>query len=663
MAEELGRMSVWPVTIALPPSPLAVASLSPDSEEVHEAIAVQLPSTLPSLANSPSILGVAFRPLHYSRSMLLSGLSDAAATAAHAALTATKTFTGRKRPRKDSHAHTGVMQSGTPAPGSSVTDDGGGSLASISTKGDGAATQAAERPQRPTEMEQKQAFQKVLFLQQQQQMMMRSLKVLKERQEKEATSSSSVATQSQMLDRLREQLHAHHESLRSQVSIFTSAGKLPDLGASLSALIEIDKEASEKGLNLGGPSNIQALMIRHRQQQQHQQQQQQPASQEQAMQQRVAARNNAPDTSTATSSTVAGQSADPAPKQPLNSQPFWLGAIMWSVALPNKQRSQVATLVSAQCAPNTAKENLMLPWPQKFMVSEVQTVTLSALQQYAASKRIPCILFQPHVLAQQPGQTQRPQQQQTNESMYLMLARMIDTKKGCAFMKLQGPNIAPDSGIVVIPTTPPGGGSARRLLGLVFNKAVPWHLFAPQPVPASTSTQAASQPQTQQKPSAGPAATSVSGGAQPDGLTQPPQSLPTMIAPTTMQSGADASSGGSMSTAQLNQQLPTWARPQASTVNASAAFGGIDTGVSGTAMPLQAPQNTAPAMPGNIDLAALATQLGLAGRQLPLQQQPQQQVGQASWSATAGNDAAASNTAGAAIDFEALQRMLGLNSS
>lgn len=671
-ATDLGKIGAWPSTVILPDSGSSFAMLSVEAERLHRTISDNLPPTLPSISDAPSILGANFRPVTFAKGMLLSGYSDAAGTAARAAANANIPITSRKRQRRQS------VKGGQFGIQTDKKDEDLGSIASNLT---GATANTINQPLPDTtprkSVSEAQAIQKVLFLQQQQQMMMRNVKILQQ-QEEDKGSNKGSPTRNRLLHQFREQLDSQQDTLRSYQIKLSSGGLVPDLNNSLNALMAIDREATNQGIHLGGPSNMQALVARHRQQ---------LLAQQQKAQEQL--NGNAPSTtqpSVAPSITTAGdvstQPTDAADGQQVKrpgGQVFWAGAITWNMALPNKQRNHAATFVMAQCAPNTDQSTLLLPWPQKFTISEVRTVSLSTMQQYATSHSTPCIIFNPKPLpnsVQGGPSPDAPSANKTNETMYMMLARMIDSKKGCAYMKLQdAPNAPAEAGIVIVPTAPAPGSTARRLLGLVFKDPVPWHMFLPQTAPGVTAVQPGAIAANAQSTQAGNAFVRPPVTPQaPPALFQQQQALARPVMPQTPQQSQQigGSTGGtpsqatpippamgtlsSLSAAQMAQQIPAWAasalgnqQQQQSKLNAlptslaalqqamqmnsggmnagNASFGGGNNENKGV--------NLANIFGGgdqnrmNIDFSALASQLNIPVNRpgMPNQQQPPQQQG------------------------------------
>lgn len=575
-ATELGKIGAWPSTVVLPDSGASIAMLSVEAERLHRTISDNLPPTLPSISDAPSILGASFRPVTFAKGMLLSGYSDAAGTAARAAANANIPITSRKRQRRQS------VKGGQLGGQTNKNDEGaGGSILNVN----GASANTISQPLPDTtprkSVSEAQAIQKVLFLQQQQQMMMRNVKILQQ-QEEDKGSNKGSPTRNRLLNQFREQLDSQQDALRSYQIKLSSGGLIPDLNNSLNALMAIDREATNQGIHLGGPSNMQALVARHRQQ---------LLAQQQKAQEQLA--GTAPSTaqpsvppSTTTIGEVSTQPTDVSDGQQVRKpggQVFWVGAITWNMALPNKQRNHAATFVMAQCAPNTDQSTLLLPWPQKFTISEVKTVSLSTMQQYATSHGTPCIIFNPKPLpnsVQGGPSPDAPSANKTNETMYMMLARMIDSKKGCAYMKLQdAPNAPAEAGIVIVPTAPAPGSTARRLLGLVFKEPVPWHMFLPQTVPgAAVAVQPGTVAANVQSTQAGNVfARPPSTPQAPPALFQQQQASARPVMPQTPQQSQQigVSTGGTpsqatpippamgtlsaLSAAQMTQQIPAWA--------------------------------------------------------------------------------------------------------
>lgn len=698
-AQELGKMAVWPSTHVLPSSPGASSnSLTPECEKVHGCILDEMPSTYPSNSDPPSILGGQYKGTSNAQGLLLAGLSDAAASAAKASLGASNMLS-RKRVRKlSSDSKSQKEKSGQNDSFTGQTEVGNKLL----TDG-GTSTNANDLGRNDID---KVALHKIVFLQQQQQMMMRNLAVAARQQQTKGPDQDSPVRQ-RLLEQFRDQLIAQQAALKSQATILHSGGSVPNLSNSLTTLIAIDKEARDRGLHLGGPSGMQQAMVQRQKQLMHIQQQQQMSSS--SLSSSTAAQVANPPNITAAPSTLSnptpyllsslsapmtGQSISPA-----GAQPFWNGAIMWTVALANNKRNQAVTFVSAHCAPNTLRDALMLPWQQRLNISEVQSITLASLQSYAAKNSIPCVLFQPLnvPIPARPQTGGAPAPQQTNETMYHMLAKMIDSKKSCAFISLQGENCTPEAGMVLVPTsTQAAGPTNKRLLGLVFKQAVPWQQFSsPLATTSMGQTQGGSnavpsfpsqqlgqigQQQAKMEPSnsflsnssslvsSNPLATVLGSAAIPQQALFQPQQPPS----------DQINATSSIST--TSQQMPLWAQPLASatfpTVQAPPSALPSSTTTFPT-MPLQAislplsDMNTN----GNFDLQALGNQFNLNAQQPSLSQEQSQLTqppafntsnfwtnpAQNSNNISMPNNNPAQSTA--PLDMDAIQRLLGLNTS
>lgn len=439
---------------------------------------------------------------------------------------------------------------------------------------------------------------------------------------------------------------------------------------------------------------MQQAMVQRQKQLMHLQQQQQQQQLQNKMQppestSEITSNTKVPDTSVpAVSSGATGPQSSPSG----GSSSFWNGAIMWTVAMPGNKRNQAVTFVSAHCAPNTSKDTLMLPWQQRLNISEVQSITLSALQSYAAKNSTPCILFQPLnvPMPNRPSNSggSTPAPQQTNEAMYVMLAKMIDSKKSCAFIPLQGVNCTSEAGMVLVPTATQAGSSTKRLLGLIFRQSVPWHLFGASTAAGQTQGSVAQAPQQQpqqllQPPpmprtSFTPATAGSNPGAQiPLPSNNTPLQQAALFQPQQQMNQMNQMTNSSLAPASFNPQLPAWAQQSATQVPQSASP------VKFPSVPLQS-NSAAPSNNLEFDLQSLSNQFNFNASVPPPQllQQTQQSQPQAQqqpvpnfnpamlnnlW-AMQGNssDQSQQSSTGqqpAPLDLDALQRLLGLNQS
>lgn len=228
---------------------------------------------------------------------------------------------------------------------------------------------------------------KVLFLQQQQAMMLRNLAIAA-KQSANAQSgedaSSAPPMQRQYLEQLKNQLIAQQNALRLQAQQLTSGkGPPPNFNLSLHSLVNIDKEAREMGVNLGGPSTLE----QQRQQTAPGQQARPPqqtssvapgtqvlnaqaagvaaqagdglAAAAQTQQQQVQQAQQAIIGQPPTAGPGATTARPPTAPATGGGKPFWTGGISWSINDPNtKQKRDIATLVMASAAPNAHLQDL-----------------------------------------------------------------------------------------------------------------------------------------------------------------------------------------------------------------------------------------------------------------------------------------------------------------
>lgn len=696
-AQELGKMGAWPITHMLPSHINGTASsLSAECEKVHRCILDELPADYPSNTDSPNILGAQYKITGNAQGLLLSGLSDAAAIAAKAAISIT-TMASRKRSRKHTvdgrsindklHNDNGLKRDDNSQQGASVQSSTTNDIRSnIDAKGETF----------------KMAVNKIIFLQNQQQKMMRNLALAAQKQQERPMDNESPARQ-RLIEQLRDELIAQQTVLKSHASVLHSGGPVPNLNATLNSLISIDKNARDKGLQLGGPSEMQMAIVQRQKQLMHQQQQQQQQQNQQTQQQQsLDNQSQMPMLTSGTQATTQGSEsiASTMPSQATASaqslqqkksgagQAFWNGAILWSVTTPNKERNQAAVFVSGHCAPKTSKDTLMLPWQQKLTISEIQTISIPAIQTFAAQNSTSCVLFQPLAAPQanKSGPNEgnaAPSPQQSNEAMYVMLARMIDTRKACAFIPLQGENCTPEAGLVIIPTPTQAGGNQRRLLGLVFKQNVPWHLFggkqstsngAQQSLQSQTQTLAGAVrpllPAQQQQPPQHQQISqpfSLQAALKAGQFASPATNLPTStILGNAQQNLFQPQQQINQANGVLNQQqLPLWVQNAAS--NQSAPLQTANTG--------NTPASSATDLmaSGGIDFQALANQFRFSTQPAAFQQHnainptnsssfPANsfQPNQGAWDTQLMQPHQAASGQSAPVDLEAIQRLLGL---
>ncbi|EST05710.1 hypothetical protein PSEUBRA_004722 [Kalmanozyma brasiliensis GHG001] len=326
------------------------------------------------------------------------------------------------------------------------------------------------------------------------------------------------------LEQLKAQLMTQQQALKLLVQrIVSGAETAPNFNVSLQSLINIDKEAREMGVNLGGPSGGAARPGRSGSL---------TGSQPPALPLQSAPK---PDPTPSVDNTTTA-----APSSPTRPKPFWRGALTWSVISDptTKQKRDVATLVSATS--NTAAlDRLLLPWPDKLQITAITQLNPRNLQAYAQSQNAPYILFstQDASSSSEGGPVLTPATAEKNKQMYASLASSLDAKKSCAFVR-HGGNAG--AGLVLFATnqatssaerkgTVAGGGV--KLIGVVLKDSIPFSRLL--------SVQNGAQPQQQ------PGKTEESGrsrGASASGSALQEASQ-TQAAPATAQPNAQQSTG------------------------------------------------------------------------------------------------------------------------
>ncbi|PWN52687.1 hypothetical protein IE53DRAFT_409218 [Violaceomyces palustris] len=385
---------------------------------------------------------------------------------------------------------------------------------------------------------------KVMFLQQQQAIMFRNLsivasQVLKKNEGNNAGASNAApGLQRQYLEQLRNQLIAQQQALKLQIQqVVSGAGPVPNFNMNLQSLVNIDKEAKEMGVNLGGPSGFQQGV--------------QKAAAATAASLAAASSSVANGQSSASSTvppfaassisggpakaadltlratsigpqpSVAGQgSVGSASATPSRPKPFWQGSISWSISDPaTKQKRDIATVVVAT-SNASAEQKLLLPWPSRFQISAISQISPKDLQTYAANQSAPYVLF---------GVANGPEDgADRNLAMYRNLAGSLEAKKSCAFIR----HGAPGCGIVLLgiqaaSSSEKVAGSAAasplKLIGIVFREPIPFAKLG--------SAQAALAPQ------ATLAAAAAATSAPPKASSEESKSAVAPVVPTTAASG------------------------------------------------------------------------------------------------------------------------------
>ncbi|SPO32082.1 uncharacterized protein UTRI_02639 [Ustilago trichophora] len=394
---------------------------------------------------------------------------------------------------------------------------------------------------------------KVLFLRSQQETMIKNWAaayavVSKAEAAGEPSPAKAPGMNKAYLEQLKAQLMTQQQALKMLVHrIISGVETAPNFNVSLQSLINIDKEAREMGVNLGGPGGGNAGMAR-------------PGrsgsltgAQQPVVPQGMQAGANgggivpkppatvaaplqinpsAPSVPSAeaaiastANSTISAPAAGGPPPSPTRPKPFWRGALTWSVISDpvTKQKRDVATLVSAT-SNSSALEKLLMPWPEKLQITAITQLAPRNLQVYAQSQNAPYILFstQEAIDASSSslgggGPVLTAATAEKNRQMYSSLASSLDAKKSCAFIR-HGSSAG--AGLVLFATTQPTSSAERsakgpvppKLIGVVLKDTIPF------------SKLLAAQSGAQQQQGAGKAATpqARSRGASASGsLTDP----------------------------------------------------------------------------------------------------------------------------------------------
>lgn len=289
-----------------------------------------------------------------------------------------------------------------------------------------APPRAPEAPARPDAS----TLNKMYALQQQQESMLRNLA-------RSATARTLGSGQASALDRLQQRIRAQQDALRVQVEQLRR-GQMPELNRILQALVEIDKDAREAGIELGGPSGMLARGDKSGGQ---------------------ARRPGA--------APSAGSSA--------KARPFWQGFVKWTTGVGGTGgvgaagEHEMLTLVLATANTNNTSASLALPWPNVFQIRAILPAGMRELQQLVATQRPPCVLLS---LRSLPPNVP-VQGAERNEQNYRQLATMLERHQHVAYI----PHGAPDCGLLVTALSGVRSGDANtalRLLALVFTSPIPF---------------------------------------------------------------------------------------------------------------------------------------------------------------------------------------------
>ena len=263
-----------------------------------------------------------------------------------------------------------------------------------------------------------------------QQQLATMLKNLAQLANKAPAAGIQRSLQAQMVEQIKQQLIAQQNAIRAQAEVLR-AGRQPNLNVILQALINIDKEAKESGLHLGGPSS------------------------------------------------AVTRTAIKTPRPPTSQRPapFWQGLLRWNLG-GQSQGAESFSLVAATASASFTPAALALPWPNALTIKALLAAGPQELQRLIVKHRVPCVLLSlrpfPPTLAVRGAEN--------NESNYRMLATLLERNQRVAYV----PHGAPDCGLLVtaVPSTPPSGSSgtpATRLVALVFPTPIPFDRLSSTP--------------------------------------------------------------------------------------------------------------------------------------------------------------------------------------
>ncbi len=338
------------------------------------------------------------------------------------------------------------------------------------------------------------------------------------------------------LEQLKAQLMTQQQALKMLVHrIISGAETVPNFNVCLQSLINIDKEARDMGVILGGPSGGGAGLGRPGRSSsitggqpglaQQPLQAAQPAAKT-AMPAALPLQGPAAADPTATAAVAAAPAAAP-PASPTRPKPFWRGALTWSVISDpaTKQKRDVATLVSAT-SNSSALDRLMMPWPDKLQITAITQLAPRNLQVYAQSQNAPYILFATQEAGPQDslGGTAGPvltaATAERNRQMYANLASSLDAKKSCAFVRHGS---SPGAGLVLFATTQPTSSAEKnaktpvppKLIGVVLKDTIPFSRLLSSQASASQMPQTGPAIQPNQQQAQAAAAGGASKGQTP----------------------------------------------------------------------------------------------------------------------------------------------------
>lgn len=277
-------------------------------------------------------------------------------------------------------------------------------------------------------------------------------------------------------EKIRQRIVGQQMALKQQAERLR-VGKVPDLNSILQALSNIDAEAKEAGVKLGGPSNVRPTSTSDKMPNMG------AASLPPAT--AAAAAGNVTPSPTAQMAVPAAMASRPQmPSSDESSRPqlAWQGIIKWSTS---PQMDPLFTLVTATCGGMYVKQQLALPWPNVMNIDGFVPIDSAQLQQHISAHRLPCALLTLRAFPQNliiKGS-------EHNATNYQMLTTMLEQSRRAAFVQ----HGHAGCGILIVALTgsrlpPTQAGLAPRLLAVVFSSPVPFPQLSASTAPTASIT-------------------------------------------------------------------------------------------------------------------------------------------------------------------------------
>ncbi|PKI85626.1 hypothetical protein MVES1_000509 [Malassezia vespertilionis] len=260
---------------------------------------------------------------------------------------------------------------------------------------------------------------KILLLQQRLTLMLKNLGQL-------AASHNGTALQSQTLEKIKQQLLVQQQAINAQTYRLRTS-KQPNFNPILQALITIDKEAREAGIQLHGPGSA-------------------PSNARQELK----------------SSATQGSNAQ---------QIFWQGVVRWSASGQVNGESMFTFVVASIANAGNARTQLGLPWPSIMEVQHFLSAGAADLQRMISTHRMPVVLLTLRSLVSNAP----VRGAENNERNYRWLAEMLQLNRRVAYIPLGGSGC----GILLTPLAnlrpqSAGANETPRLLALVSRTPIPF---------------------------------------------------------------------------------------------------------------------------------------------------------------------------------------------